>query len=49
MSEENLERIFNTNAAHTFGIDISPLPLPTNTKEREEIAGNRYPFDPYAL
>ena len=49
MSEENLERIFNTNAAHAFGIDISPLSLPTNTKEREEIAANRYPFDPYAL
>ena len=47
ISEERLENLLNTNIASTFGIEKSKLSIPENTKEREEIIGNRYPFDPY--
>ena len=47
ISAERLEKLLNTNIASTFGIEKSKLPIPENIKEREEIIGNRYPFDPY--
>ena len=48
ISEENLEKLLNTNIASTFGIEKSRISILVDTRERENSIGNRYPFDPYS-
>ena len=48
ISEENLEKLLNTNIASTFGIEKSRISILGDTREREKSIGNRYPFDPYS-